>query len=214
VDGEADAHQFQLITDTKIAVGGVALGHFQDLGFELRRGLIWHAGFPPGLRSQAFGAELLEGFLDFVVVAAADAGSPAGRADVVQLLGQRQHAHAGLDKLLCGAHEVVSFRGPFESWKTQNLPLKPPPQAPLPRRPTVRSTPAKYTFSSWPPLSRDSESVFRSPSETRTYGLVDKSQAKIGCKSLAIITKRLASNELLIEACIGSSPACRAKNTL
>jgi hypothetical protein len=37
-------------------------------------------------------------------VAAADAGTLAGSADVLQLLGEGEHPHAGLDKLITGGH--------------------------------------------------------------------------------------------------------------
>ena len=113
----ADANQLQLIGDAQIAVSGIAFGHFQDLAFHFRWRLVRHARLAASLRSQAFGPELLEGFLDLVVVAATEAGAPASSADVVELLGQGQHAHTSLDKLFCGAHEVVSFRGSLSRGK-------------------------------------------------------------------------------------------------
>ena len=86
----ADADQPKLLTDAQVAVGGVLRGHVQDLFLQLRRGLVGHARLAADARRQAFGAELLICFLDFVIVAAADAGQLAGLLDVLQLLGQGQ----------------------------------------------------------------------------------------------------------------------------
>jgi hypothetical protein len=106
---DTESNEPQLEAEAHITVGGELLGHLEDLGFDLRRRLIRHPGLAPRLRGQAFGAVFLVGGLDFVELALADAGAFAGQADVVQFLGQGQHAEAGLDKLLFGTHGVCPF---------------------------------------------------------------------------------------------------------
>jgi hypothetical protein len=60
---------------------------------------------------------LLEGGLDFVEVAAADARDLAGPADVLERVSECWHADAGGDKLLTGVHGM-SVKGRL---KTRHL---------------------------------------------------------------------------------------------
>jgi hypothetical protein len=85
------------MAEADVAVRGELLGHLQDASFELSRDLIRHARPAARLRSQPVGAVLLVRGLDLVEVAFADACALAGQPDVVELLGQGEHAQPCLE---------------------------------------------------------------------------------------------------------------------
>ncbi len=100
-------HQAQLVADEDVTARRIALRHLENPRDELRGRLVRHTRVTLGLRGQALRAVLFERVLDFVEVAATDAGALAGEADVLQFLRQGQHAHASFDKLLSGAHDLL-----------------------------------------------------------------------------------------------------------
>ena len=82
----AHADQTELQADAETVVGGVMLGHLQDMLLELKWRLIWHPQTAAGLRGQPLTPALLKCLLHFVEVAPRNARSPAGLQDLLQLL--------------------------------------------------------------------------------------------------------------------------------